>query len=177
MDNIWRYVYCPLRLLAWKAATKVLQLLSATLGVVQGLHRILYCLPPSVFCLPLLPLPSGVQSRVMRVMLLGSSLSMCPIHLHFLAVFMTRVLGHKILRIFSRRMCTVFAKHIKFLTSFIIVIYLVFGLAILLHSTTVIIFFWHSQKMAFTFCVVEISPLTWSTDLLQQNRCNGLSSS
>ena len=77
----------------------------------------------------------------MRVMLLGSSLSMCPIHLHFLAVFMTRVLGHKILRIFSRRMCTVFAKHIKFLTTFIIVIYLVFGLAILLHSTTVIIFF------------------------------------
>lgn len=107
MDNIWRYVYCPLRMLAWKAATKVLQLLSATLGVVQGLYRILYCLPPSVFCLPLLPLPSGVQSRVMRVMLLGSSLSMCPIHLHFLAVFMTRVLGHKILRIFSRRMCAV----------------------------------------------------------------------
>ena len=162
MDNIWRYVYCPLRMLAWKAATKVLQLLSATLGVVQGLQRILYCLPPSVFCLPLLPLPSGVQSRVMRVMLLGSSLSMCPIHLHFLAVFMTRVLGHKILRIFYRRMCTVFAKHIKFLTSFIIVI----GVAILLRSTTVIIFFWNSQKMAFTFCVLEISPLTWSTDLL-----------
>lgn len=158
MDNIWRYVYCPLRMLAWKAATKVLQLLSATLGVVQGLHRILYCLPPSVFCLPLLPLPSGVQSRVMRVMLLGSSLSMCPIHLHFLAVFMTRVLGQKILKIFSRRMCAVFAKHIKFLTSFIIVMYLVFGLAILLHSTTLIIFFWNTQKMAFTFCCRNQSP-------------------
>ena len=77
----------------------------------------------------------------MRVMLLGSSLSMCPIHLHFLAVFMTRVLGQKILRIFSRRMCAVFAKHIKFLTSFIIVMYLFFGLAILLHSTTLIFFF------------------------------------
>ena len=140
MDNILRYVYCPLCMLAWKAATKVLQLLSATLGVVQGLHHILYRLPPSVFCLPLSPLPSGVQSRVVRVMLLGSYLSMCPIHLHLLAVFMTTVVGHKILRFFSRRMCTVSAKHIKFLTSFIIVIYLVFGLAILLHSTTVIIY-------------------------------------
>lgn len=140
MDNILRYVYCPLCMLAWKAATKVLQLLSATLGVVQGLHHILYRLPPSVFCLPLSPLPSGVQSRVVRVMLPGSYLSMCPIHLHLLAVFMTTVVGHKILRFFSRRMCTVSAKHIKFLTSFIIVIYLVFGLAILLHSTTVIIY-------------------------------------
>ena len=53
------------------------------------------------------------------------------------------------------------AKHLKFLTLFIIVIYLVSGLTILLHSTLVIIF--SPKKYS---CVVEIGSHTWNTTCL-----------
>ena len=55
------------------------------------------------------------------------------------------------------------AKHLKFLTPFmiIIVIYLISGLTILLHSTLVIIF--SPRKY---FCIVEIGSHTWNTTCL-----------